>query len=267
MTTSRNHMRNDRIEHLHIICYRWGTLYGPEYVNILRGMVQRNLSINHTFHCITDSSEGLHPDIITHELEDHGFDGIWRKLMTFQPNFLGLEGQFVVSLDLDIVIVDNIDFLAEQPEKDFMIARNWGRRKDGARGSGSVYRLKVGSHPDIWNDFIRDPERAIDEYHGKNRKIGEQNWLNAHMREFNYLPEGKVVSFKRHCKSKGRSLFGRFGERLGLTTAAIGKAEVPDGAAIISFHGDPSPLDVMEHRCGRWRHAPFVQEHWRTLEI
>jgi len=249
----------NRIKHLHVICYRWGTKYGVEYVNILRAMVARNLSIPHTFHCITDCREGLHEDIVVHTLTETGISGIWQKLMTFQSNFLGLEGEFVVSLDLDIVIVGNLDFLADQPDKDFLIARNWSKHaKAGtaARASGSVYRLKVGSHAFLWENLVKDFEGAVNRYHGKNREVGEQNWLNAHISEFNYFPDGLVVSFKRHCRAKAHNL-------LGINFARFGKAKVPSGASVVSFHGDPLPPDVRHDCCGEWRQAPFVEENWK----
>jgi len=254
MTKSEN-----RIRHLNIICYRWGKKYGVEYVNTLRAMVKRNLSVPHTFHCITDCSDGLHDDIVVHILPQTEVTGIWRKLMTFQNDFLGLRGKWAVSLDLDVVIVGNLDFLAEQPDKDFMIARNWSKDAKsgkGARASGSVYRLKVGSYAFIWDNLIKDFEGSVNRYHGKNREVGEQNWLNAHFEEFNYFTEGKVVSFKRHCHAKGRKIFG-------FNTARIGEATPPETAAVVSFHGDPLPPDVMNSCSGRWRHAPFVAKNWK----
>jgi hypothetical protein len=250
------------IKDLNIICYKWGTLYGPHYVNRLYSMVGRHLSAPFTFHCITDDATGLADGIKAHPLPDLGIEGIWRKLMTFQDDFLGLKGEYVVSLDLDIVIVDSIDFLLEQPGIDFYIGRNWARKEGSARASGSVYRLKVGSHAFVWDRFYSDRENAVDRYHGKTRLIGEQNWLDANIPAFNFFPEGKVVSFKRHCKARGHYILGPIGERFGWTTAAWGEAVVPPGAAIVSFHGDPLPPDVRDTYSGRWRHAPFVSKHW-----
>lgn len=214
-------------------------------------------------HCLTDSSEGLNPAIHVHPLPDLGFQGIWRKLGTFQRNFLGLEDELLISFDIDIVIVGSLKFLLERPGEPFIIARNWGRKATGSRGSGSVYRLRVGSHPEIWEDFIAAPELAINAHHGKNRLIGEQKWLDSHFKEFVFLPDNKVVSFKRHCGAKGRLFAGSFGDHWGLTTARWGYARPPAEAAIVSFHGDPLPEHVMHHRSGRWREAPFVREHWR----
>ncbi len=249
-----------KLDHLNIICYKWGSLYGPEYVNVLANMVRRHLRTAHTFHCITDDSAGLDARITSHALPDYGFEGIWRKLMTFQPDFLGLTGQHVVGIDIDVVIVGSLDFLAEEPEKDFIIARNWS--KNGSRGSGSLYRLRVGAHPEIWDRFIADPEAAIDQHHGRTRLIGEQKWLDTHMSELNFFPDGKVVSFKKHCHSKGQIY--NIGSIELLNTARWGQATPPPGAALISFHGDPSPGQVRDNHWQRWKKAPFVAQHWHT---
>lgn len=251
------------ISHLNVLCYRWGTRYTVDYVNILHAMVKRWMPVPFDFHCVTDNTEGLNPAIVAHDLPEYGFEGIWRKLMTFQDDFLGLNGQHIVSFDIDIVICGDLGFLLKQPEEPFYVGRNWSRNQGELNASGSVYRLKVGSKPDVWDDFIKDPAAAIEQYHGKNRDIGEQNWLNAHFDHYTYFPEGKVVSFKRHCNAKGSSLFGTTGDRLGLTTALFSKAYPPAGASVVSFHGDPLPPAVMHSRWGRWRHAPFVAEHWR----
>jgi hypothetical protein len=252
-----------RLKRLHVICYKWGTAYPAEEVNILRAMVARNLTVPHDFYCITDDPTGLSPEIKVHRLPDFEFNGNWRKLYTFSPNFLGLDGEHVVSLDIDIVIVGNIDFLAEQPDKDFLIGRHtWSKT---VRGHGAVYRLRVGSRTDIWEKFIADPTGSITMYrHEQSNLFGEQNWFERHFESFDYFPEGKIVSFKHHCGARAWKLFGHSGARYGLTTAFFGTAKVPEGAAIISFHGTPKPRDVMHKRHEYSRRAPFVAEHWRV---
>jgi hypothetical protein len=245
------------IGHLHIVSYRWGTRYVAEDVNILAASVARHLTVPHTMHCVTDDPAGLEPGIHAHPLPDEGVDGIWRKLGTFRGNFLGLKGEFVVSFDLDVVVVGSLDFLANRPDVDFWVARNWARGPDSAQASGSVYRLRVGSRAAVWDDFIADPAAAVERHHGKNRLIGEQNWLQHKIGTFTFFPEGKVVSFKRHCGARGHRI-------LGLNTARFGVARPPAGAAVVSFHGDPLPRDVRDGPSGRWRRAPFVAEHWRA---
>ena len=48
---------------INIVCVKWGTKYGPEYVNVLRAMIKRNLSLPHRFICFTDNKTGLNADI------------------------------------------------------------------------------------------------------------------------------------------------------------------------------------------------------------
>lgn len=37
-----------------VICIEWGTMYSPEYVNVMCGMVSRNLTGLFKFVCFTD---------------------------------------------------------------------------------------------------------------------------------------------------------------------------------------------------------------------
>ncbi|GAA5130509.1 hypothetical protein JIN84_04765 [Luteolibacter yonseiensis] len=245
-------------EPLHLVCFRWGTRYGADYVNRLHAMVTRHLKSPFVFHCVTDEASGLSPGIVPHPLPADHFNGNWNKLMMFQENFLDLKGRNAVLLDLDLVILDDLSFLHSEPDKDFMIARNWA---PGVRGNSSVYRLRIGSHTQVWHDFIADSSGNIESFHGKNRSFGDQQWMNHAIADYAYFPAGKIVSFKRHCGAKSLEiklpLFGT------VSTARFGSAKPPQGTAIVLFHGDPLPPDVRDKPSGRWKHAPFVAEHWR----
>jgi hypothetical protein len=252
-----------RIPFLNIVCYKWGTLYPSQEVNILRAMVRRNLTLPHSFHCITDDPAGLGDDIEIHPLPDYGFQGNWRKLYTFSRDFLGLEGQFAVSLDIDIVIVGNIDFLADDPEKSFVIARqSWSQN---VRGHGAIYRVRVGSHTALWEDFVSDPKEAIARHASSPSGLhGEQNWFERKFETMEHFPQGKIISFKYHCEARSFKVFGRRGARIGLTTAHFGSARLPEDAAIVSFQHGPLPRDVQHKRYFHWKQAPFVAQHWRA---
>ena len=45
---------------LTVVCVKWGTKYGPDYVLKLRAGVGRYLSRPHQFVCLTDDVDGLH---------------------------------------------------------------------------------------------------------------------------------------------------------------------------------------------------------------
>ena len=70
-----------------VICIKWGTKFGPEYVNKLYKMVQKNLSLPHRFVCFTDNAEGIVDGVEIRplpELNDEGIpDRMWKKLTVF----------------------------------------------------------------------------------------------------------------------------------------------------------------------------------------
>ncbi|RZI92081.1 MAG: glycosyltransferase, partial [Rubrivivax sp.] len=46
-----------------VICMKWGTKYGPEYVNRLYAMVRRHLTGDFRFVCLTDDPAGIRPEV------------------------------------------------------------------------------------------------------------------------------------------------------------------------------------------------------------
>jgi len=78
---------------LTVACVRVGDKYPEDYVERLRSMVARNLSVPHQFECIR------RPPQLS------GADGCWSKMWLFD-----LEGD-VLYFDLDVVIAGNIDGL------------------------------------------------------------------------------------------------------------------------------------------------------------
>ena len=46
-----------------ILCMKWGSKYGPEYINRLYGMVQRHLRGEFRFVCLTDQSQGIRAEV------------------------------------------------------------------------------------------------------------------------------------------------------------------------------------------------------------
>ena len=48
---------------VNILCIKWGTKYGSDYVNTLYSMVQRHLKRPFQFVCLTDNNYGLNDAI------------------------------------------------------------------------------------------------------------------------------------------------------------------------------------------------------------
>ncbi|MFU8899379.1 MAG: glycosyl transferase, partial [Roseinatronobacter sp.] len=88
---------------VNILCVKWGTKYGPEYVNKLHSMVQRNMLRPYRFVCLTDDETGIDPAIETFALPPIGipeFDAAtgwtrlhgWLKVTVFAVPLYDLTG-------------------------------------------------------------------------------------------------------------------------------------------------------------------------------
>lgn len=238
-----------------IICMKWGTVYGPEYVNILDAMLKRNLTVPYKFICFTDDRTGVHDHIETREIPEiplgdalH-FSG-WRKLASLSPK-LGIEGT-VLFLDLDLIIMDNIDcFLTHKPGK-FCIIENWTQPGQNI-GNSSVYRYEADAHHDVFEDFSKNYETIYQDKVITN----EQHYLTwevAKKHEVVFWPDEWCRSFKRH------SLPGRLLRR-------FVSPKIPAGCKILVFHGPPKPIDAAY---GRWpqkgkflKPATWILDFWK----
>src|SRR6185437_13395810 len=80
-----------------IICAKWGTKYGVDYLNRLASMVRRNTDREKRLICFTDDATGVDPWVTIAPLppinlpQDVSFTP-WRKLSFWQYPLLDLEG-------------------------------------------------------------------------------------------------------------------------------------------------------------------------------
>ena len=259
-------------KNLNFVCYKWGNKYPASYVNKLYAMVKRNIKIPFTFYCVTDNPDGIMVDVKIADMPTRKLPGNGPKLYTFSKEFLGLNSdEFVVSLDLDIVVTSNLDFLAERPEQDFLIARH-RIRKGPSRVHGAVYRIRVGSHSRIWENFLINPEEYALLFPGKHgyNAFSEQSWIEEQMKSetIEFFPSNKVISFRADCNSKPKRKFLFLSiDKSSLIHRYLVKhfkASLPNiGEAIVSFSGKVNPEYVMKTHTITVRHAPFIEKFWR----
>jgi hypothetical protein len=239
-------------EQINILCMKWGTKYGPEYVNKLYGMVSRNLHRPFRFVCLTDNSAGVHPQVDCLPLPELALpEGApergWNKLTTFINPLFDIQGR-VLFLDLDVVIVGALDDFFDVGRK-LHIIKDFVR-KDGT-GNSSVYLFEAGAFPDVIANF-RQNFVTIQKQHRN-----EQEYLSHYLLAQNklaYWPGEWCRSFKYDCLPGvlGSWFFG---------------SRVPEGARVIIFHGSPNPDDAIEGRSGKWyrhvRPAKWINQYWR----
>jgi hypothetical protein len=268
-----------------IVCMKWGDRYGPDYVNRLHSMCARHMRAGFDFVCMTDDPSGLAPGIDARPLPP--FEGVplehtitgWRKLSLWRDDLdRDLIGRDALALDLDIVVTGPLDdFFAHEPGR-FAVWRNPTKPNSGI-GNTSVYRLKLGAHPEICARFTADPERIYRE----DFKI-EQEFISAR------LGDGRATrDAARSEKAKSDPFYRGLGEQTfwpdgwclsfkedlmpGWPARLFRAPELPPGARVVAFHGKPDPDEAMR---GEWpekktwkrlykrvRPVRWIEENWR----
>ena len=243
----------------HILCMKWGTKYGPEYVNRLYGMVRRHLSGDFSFICLTDDATGVRPEVccllippLNLNLKPGQRDGAWKKLTTFEADLHGLRGT-ALFLDLDVVVVGNLDDFFTQPGE-FLIIRDYPRFwRTGTRiiGNSSVYRFELGAHADVLANFRAHIEQAQRDH--RNEQVYLSHFLHD-QGKLGYWPAAWCPSFKYHCIPAWPSNWWR-------------EPFIPEGARIVIFHGEVNPPDALAgKRNKRFAHiepARWIAEYWK----
>ena len=237
-----------------VLCMKWGTKYGPEYVNRLYAMVRRHLKGDFRFVCLTDRNEGVRAEVTCLPIPPLALpEGIpergWKKLTTFEADLHGLRGT-ALFLDLDVVIVDDITPFFELPGR-FLIIHDW-KRPWRVTGNSSVYRFELGAHADILAHF-RSHHAEVRRQHRH-----EQAYLSDMIHQqgkLAYWPAEWCASWKYHCLPRFPANYWR-------------DPFIPKGARILIFHGVMNPPDALAGRSnGNWRHArpaPWIADHWRA---
>lgn len=236
-----------------IVCMKWGTKYGPEYVNRLYAMVRRHLRGEFRFVCLTDSGAGLRPEVEVLPIPDLALpEGIpergWKKLTTFEADLHGLRGT-ALFLDIDIVIVGDITPFFEA-SGEFLIIHDW-KRPWRVTGNSSVYRFRLGAHADVLAQFRAEQAQARADFRNEQAFLSE---VLHRQGKLAYWPADWCASFKYHCIPVWPTSWWR-------------EPVPPASARIVVFHGEVNPPDALVGRRNRpLRHiepARWVAEHWR----
>ena len=235
---------------VNLVCMKWGTLYGPEYVNALHQRVKTHLHRAFRFVCFTDDASGLNPEIEAQPLPVLRLDGgspdtRWRKLALLGERLGDLTGT-TLFLDLDLVIVDQLDPFFEWPHgvsgvvpmiRDDELFRDKPLRRLRPQrdrflamvGNSSVFRFEVGAHADVLNEYLDDPQAATRQF-----EISQQFMSAALARrgQLGYWPQGWCVSFKNQCVPRHLHSY-------------LADPTVPPGARIVVFAGNLKMADVL----------------------
>jgi hypothetical protein len=242
------------MEPVNIVCMKWGTLYGPEYVNILYGMVKRNITLPFRFICMTEIPDNIRPEVEITPLpvfrepvwEYARYCSAWRKLALFDRQVLDLKGKLMF-LDLDVVIVGNIDCFFSFSDR-LAIIENWSQ-KGRLIGQSSVFCFEIGTCCRLLEKYNTRHDEVM-----KNNRT-EQMYITRELGKdnFEYFPKEWCKSFKMHCMPGG------------ILNSFITPTRIPKDARIIVFHGNPNPPDAM---AGIWGSPvkPWFKKTYKTVK-
>lgn len=230
-----------------IICMKWGTLYGPEYVNRLYGMISRNLDDPFRLVCLTDDRTGIREEVECYDCPEIAIKAPecrlgWRKITLWDTEVAGLEDGDALFIDLDVVITGDLTPLFSYlPEETFIVAPNW-TQKDAQIGNTSLYRFKVGSHPYLLKTLLGQPDETLSKF------PNSQTYISRTVKSMVFWPDNWCQSFKVHCVPKGIKRF-------------FVEPQIPEGARVIAFPGEPNPDDAA---AGRWP-APWYKKTYKFI--
>lgn len=129
---------------LNIVCLKWGTKYGPEYVNRLYSMCKKFYTAEFKFYCATDDSAGIRQEVNILDLaEFQVFDGAWggRVFTAEKIKLLSNFNSKTLLLDLDILILNDITEYVNSVtlyNKPYVIRNTWANQHSIKRYYGSI---------------------------------------------------------------------------------------------------------------------------------
>lgn len=231
---------------VNVVCLKWGSKYGPEYVNRLYAGVKRNTTVNFKFWCFTDDATGIISEVNTVPLPyANQLDSWWNKLNLFSNDLPFDKDSTIFYIDLDTLIVNNIDNIISTDTQNLVVLRDFyhGVVKSATLVGSGLMMWKHGLYNHIWEKFMVDPEKHVADA----KTYGDQWWIEKQVSDpifWQDLYPEQVVSFKVHCR-KG----------------------LPNNARVICYHGRPSiPESINDTNVvGKLTIAPqpWVLKHWR----
>jgi len=237
---------------INCICLKFGTAYGPEYVNRLRAALARNTGFALRFFCMTDDARGIDARVerlpLPHEpfaermlkaLQSAPKIGRLQKISLFRPGLIpDLRGPLLI-FDLDVAIVGPVDDLRDFAPGKLCMRREWRTSSRApSLGHGSVERFDPLLHHYIYDFMATDPEAAVALGGGSEQTYTSASAARAG--DFQPFPDDWIVSFKYDCRPM---------RPLNLVL----EPHLPKNARVVCFHGSPK----MDEAVAGYRAGPL----------
>lgn len=226
-----------------ILCVRFGNKYGREYVERLRNMVSRHISVPYEFACLTDDRHPI-DDVRSIYQPSAGYQKLWWHKIHMFDRDLPLVGR-ILYFDLDVVIHGNIDKLTKFTFNQLVGIRDFNRKfyPGWQYLNSSVMSWNHGSQHHIYESFRLDTNTAM-------RLQGDQDYIWKVMKnQITFWPDTWIQSYKWEIRSRNDLIMTN-----GKRNFKTGSDKTPNPECSVTvFHGDPKPQDVSDR---------YVVENW-----
>lgn len=235
-------------EGVSVVTWKWGTQFGPEYVNRLSSMLKRHLHMPFRFHVITDNPIGIdedicqHPIFHKHENMKAGNRSCFRRLQIFSRDMLEPFGSRILQLDLDMVITADVTSLFDRPDPLVLVEQNRHQRR--VTYNPSMLLMDTGILHDMWERFDRLPNETWQTAKSHGWNCSDMSVINDYLDQHQAIPRATwrldegVISYWREVKRDG-------------------KGDLPAGARVVLFYGHQNPSDAPIQA-----KSPWILEHW-----
>ena len=216
------------MQEISVYCVNVGDKYGTDYVFKLKAAVEKHLTLNHKFYCITDKT-----NLYDFSIKAEDLPGYWNKISIFKH-----KGKCLY-FDLDVIIHGNIDSLISGHEfrqinpvwKDPRKAKYITDRPDLGTSYTNSSVMTWTDEVKIYEKFMKDPEYYMFKYDGDDRFL-------YHETKHNTFDAGKIYSYRdgAHWQNDNKKYYYR------------------KNYSVALFHQQPEIHECLDH--------DIVKENW-----
>lgn len=231
-------------DNISVVCVKFGTGYDRQYVEKLRNMVARHLTLPYEFVCLTDDATPF--DNVRSIVQPNGgyAKQWWHKIHLFDRS-LSLNDT-VLYFDLDVVICSNVDKLVTNDISSLFGIRDFNRKyqPDLKRLNSSVMAWNRNRFFYLYDQFTQ--EHYSPKFHG------DQDWIwHSAQHKIKFWPDEWIQSYKWEIRNK-QDLSHRAG--VGGFKNINNNTVIDRECCVAVFHGNPNPADVQDK---------FVLNNWQ----
>lgn len=228
-------------------CVIYGNKYHPVYIERLYNQLCRAFSVPVTLHVLTEASRKVNSPYVKHDLVDwnikHSKLAWWYKLQLFNPEFFSGP---VLYFDLDVVIVNSLDWIFSLPQDYFWSIKDFRHlwRPASTLMNSSMMYWSADKYHQIYTDLTL---AKLDKLMSIHR--GDQEYLSTIIQPpaLRFFGLDRVISWRWQAQEGGYDFSTRAHRKPGYP------AVVSKDTSVIVFHGDPKPHEVAD---------PLIVKHW-----